>query len=101
MKLDRDGDGERLNLTAVLEELARRQVNDLLVESGPSLAGRLLEQGLVDEYVIYQAPHIMGSETLGMFTTPGWAKLADRQALRITDRTQLGNDLRITASAAG
>jgi diaminohydroxyphosphoribosylaminopyrimidine deaminase/5-amino-6-(5-phosphoribosylamino)uracil reductase len=101
VKLDRDGDGERLNLTAVLEELARREVNDLLVEAGPSLAGQLLEQGLVDEYVIYQAPHIMGSETLGMFTTPGWAKLADRQALRITDRTQLGNDMRITALAVG
>ncbi len=101
MKLDGDDHGNQLDLSAVLEELARRQVNDLLVEAGPSIAGQLVEQGLVDEYVIYQAPHIMGSETMGMFKTPGWTRLADRQALRITDRTQLGNDLRITASAAG
>ena len=90
----------RLDLSAVLNQLALLQVNDLLVEAGPRLAGGLIEQELVDELIIYQAPHIMGSETLGMFTTPAWTELADRQALRIVETCLVGNDTRITAKLA-
>jgi diaminohydroxyphosphoribosylaminopyrimidine deaminase/5-amino-6-(5-phosphoribosylamino)uracil reductase len=89
-----------LDLAAVLCDLGRRQINELLVEAGPGVAGQLLQQGLVDEFIIYQAPHIMGSETLRMFATPGWTQLTDRQELRIIDITQLGDDLRITAIPA-
>jgi diaminohydroxyphosphoribosylaminopyrimidine deaminase/5-amino-6-(5-phosphoribosylamino)uracil reductase len=92
------GDQEgQVSLPLVLEDLASRGVNELLVEAGPTLAGQLLEAQLVDELVIYQAPHIMGSETRGMFRTPAWTGLADRQALRITDLRRVGRDLRITA----
>ena len=86
-----------VDLSSVLQELADRGVNDLLVEAGPSIAGQLIEQKRVDELVIYQAPHILGSETMGMFNTPSWNELADRQALTITDVVQVGNDTRITA----
>lgn len=91
------GGGGRLDLAAVLADLASREVNDLLVEAGPILAGALLAAGLVDELVLYIAPNLMGSETNRMFTTPGWTALADRRALCITDRRQVGSDLRITA----
>ena len=57
----------------------------LLVEAGPVLAGSLLDGGYLDELVIYQAPHIMGSETMGMFRTPGWTELGDRRDLEIID----------------
>jgi diaminohydroxyphosphoribosylaminopyrimidine deaminase/5-amino-6-(5-phosphoribosylamino)uracil reductase len=59
-----------VNAAAVLDDLGRRDVNDVLVEAGPALAGNLISNDLVDELVIYQAPHIMGSETIGMFRTP-------------------------------
>jgi diaminohydroxyphosphoribosylaminopyrimidine deaminase/5-amino-6-(5-phosphoribosylamino)uracil reductase len=52
---------------------------------------------MVDELVIYQAPHIMGSQTMGMLQTPNWTELADRQALTITDKRRVGADTRITA----
>ena len=94
------GKNGRLDLSAVLNQLALLQVNDLLVEAGPRLAGGLIEQKLVDELVIYQAPHIMGSETMGMFTTPGWTELADRQALQIVETCLVGEDTRITAVLA-
>lgn len=90
-------DGARVDAAAVLEELARRGVNDLLVEAGPGLAGHLLDAQLVDELVIYQAPHIMGSETRTMFETPSWQRLADRKALDISDVRRIGSDTRITA----
>jgi diaminohydroxyphosphoribosylaminopyrimidine deaminase/5-amino-6-(5-phosphoribosylamino)uracil reductase len=55
----------------------------------------------VDELVIYQAPHIMGSETQAMFRTPEWSRLADRQSLDIVDLRRVGCDIRITARPAG
>ena len=81
----------------VLAALAEREINDVLVEAGPRLAGYLVEKDLVDELVIYLAPHIMGSETRGMFTTPHWLALADRKAVDIVDLRRVGDDMRITA----
>lgn len=94
------GKAGRVDLGAVLSDLGRREINDLLVEAGPALAGQLLTQGLVDEFVLYQAPHFMGSECLRMFKTPDWTQLMHRQALQIIDRTEFGDDLRITALPA-
>jgi len=92
------GDAAAVDLRQVLADLARREVNDVLVEAGPRLAGALIEQKLLDELVIYQAPHIMGSETIGMFATPTWSALADRQNVTITDVRRVGDDTRITAA---
>ena len=94
-----EADG-RVDLPAVLQALAAMEINDVLVESGPLLAGSLLNAGLVDELVIYQAPHMMGSETRGMVSTPTWQTLEQRQALHIVDVRMLGTDMRIIASPA-
>lgn len=88
----------RVSIEAVLEELANRDVNELLVESGPTLAGQMLENNLVDELVIYQAPHIMGSCTRRLVNTPTWSTLADRRKLSILDSRRIGDDTRITAT---
>ncbi len=87
----------RVDLAEVLRELGRRQVNDVLVEAGRHLAGSLLAAGLVDELVIYQAPHIMGSETRGMVITPDWLKLEQRLDLDFVDVRKFGRDTRIIA----
>lgn len=87
----------RVDADAVLRELALRGVNEVLVEAGAALAGDLLEKNLVDELVIYQAPHIMGSQTMRLVNTPSWTSLTDRQALTITDVRRIGRDTRITA----
>ena len=93
--------GEVVNVFEVLAALAEREVNDVLVEAGPRLAGYLIEKDLIDELVIYQSPHIMGSNTRGMFTTPNWSVLADRRKLDITDTRRVGSDTRITARISG
>lgn len=92
------GSGGGVDLGAVMETLARDfEVNDVLVEAGPQLAGSLLSARMLDELVIYQAPHIMGSETRGMFSTPGWRALGDGIRLEILDARRVGDDMRITA----
>ncbi len=92
-----EAEGGRVALAPVLRHLGSLGVNDLLVEAGPGLSGSLLAAGLVDELVIYQAPHIMGSETRGMFVTRGWTRLEDRARIEILDWRRVGSDLRIVA----
>jgi diaminohydroxyphosphoribosylaminopyrimidine deaminase/5-amino-6-(5-phosphoribosylamino)uracil reductase len=88
----------RVDVDAVLRELAARGVNDVLLEAGPGLAGHCMERCLVDELVIYQAPNIMGSRTMHMVDTPFITALADRKSLTITDLRRIGGDTRITAT---
>jgi diaminohydroxyphosphoribosylaminopyrimidine deaminase/5-amino-6-(5-phosphoribosylamino)uracil reductase len=96
-----DAFDKQVDAAAALRDLAAREVNDVLVEAGPTLAGSLVARELVDELVIYQSPHIMGSETKGMFATPAWTQLADRKSLQITDVRRVGTDTRITARIKG
>lgn len=91
-----DSIGNRPDLQAVMKYLAQIEVNDVLVEAGPVLAGALLTSGLVDELVIYQAPHIMGSETRGMTETPGLLDLDQRIVFEVVDSSSIGQDTRLT-----
>jgi len=89
---------KRPDLSMVLKILAEEGINDLLVEAGATLSGSLIENDLIDEFVIYQAPHIMGSNTKPIFLTPKWESLQDRLNLDIRDIKKIGTDYRITAS---
>ena len=95
------GAAGRVDASLLLADLASREINDVLVEAGPTLSGSLLEAKLVDELVIYQAPHIMGSETRGMVTTPAWRSLQQRLELEILDIRKIGVDIRIIARPMG
>jgi diaminohydroxyphosphoribosylaminopyrimidine deaminase/5-amino-6-(5-phosphoribosylamino)uracil reductase len=86
-----------LSLPAVLDELGRRQINEVLIEAGPTLAGAAVAAGLVDELVIYMAPHIMGDAARGLLHLPGLEQMADRIPLSISDIRAVGSDWRITA----
>jgi len=88
---------QKLDLRALLKYLAGKGLNDVLVESGASLAGAFLEQNLVNELVLYQAPKLMGGAAKSLVTMPGIAKLSDAKALKIKDVRMLGPDIRIRA----
>lgn len=88
---------ERINLKLLLEHLATREVNEVLVEAGATLCGELLHAGLVDELVLYLAPHLLGSGARGLFTIPGLEDMADRIMLSIEDVRAIGSDWRVTA----
>jgi diaminohydroxyphosphoribosylaminopyrimidine deaminase/5-amino-6-(5-phosphoribosylamino)uracil reductase len=92
-----DASGGRLDLRAVLQQLAAREANEIHVEAGAVLSGALVGQGLVDELVIYIAPHLMGSGARGLFELPGLERMQDRIALEILDVRHVGQDLRVTA----
>ena len=91
---------EGLDLSAVMHHLAGLEVNELQVESGPTLAGALLRAGLVDELVLYLAPTLLGTDAQPLALLPGVASMAERLELMICDLRRLGPDLRITLRPA-
>lgn len=92
----RGADG-RVDLAALLAHLAQREVNELLVEAGASLSGALLDAGLIDELIVYIAPHVLGAGARGMFDTSLLTRMAERTSLTITDVRAFGPDWRIVA----
>jgi len=89
--------GGRVDLEALLERLAARKVNDVLVEAGAQLNGALLNAGLIDELIIYIAPKLMGDGARGMFNLPGLEGMDQCIPLQFMDVRRVGEDLRVTA----
>jgi len=87
----------RLDLQAVLRYLGGAGINEVHVEAGAILCGALLADRLIDELVIYLAPHLMGDAARGLFAVPGLRHMAQRIALSIQDIRAVGRDLRMTA----
>jgi diaminohydroxyphosphoribosylaminopyrimidine deaminase/5-amino-6-(5-phosphoribosylamino)uracil reductase len=87
--------GHGLDLAAVLAELARRHVNELLVEAGPRLAGAWLRSGLVDELVLYLAPHLLGPDAKPLAELPPLESLAARRRFAWREATRVGEDLKL------
>jgi diaminohydroxyphosphoribosylaminopyrimidine deaminase/5-amino-6-(5-phosphoribosylamino)uracil reductase len=83
-------------LEEVLDELGEREVLQVLVEGGPTVAGAFHRAGLVDAYVVYLAPVLFGGDDAsGLFSGPGAATMSDVWRGRITRVTPLGDDLRV------
>lgn len=87
----------KIDLSALLSMLAKRGLNDVLVESGANLAGAFIEQDLADELILYQAPKLMGGEGKNLVEMPNILSLSQAKALNITDVRLVGCDVRITA----
>ena len=84
------------DLGDVLDQLGRRGVLQLLVEGGPAVAGAFHRAGLVDSYVLYLAPALLGGDDgLPVLAGPGAATIAEAWRGRITGVTRLGDDLRV------
>lgn len=87
----------RVDLGCLAKVLAERWVNELMLEGGPTLSGAMLQAGLIDEFVIYVAPVLLGDAARGLFELPGLDSLSQRVNLDITDVRAVGKDWRITA----
>jgi diaminohydroxyphosphoribosylaminopyrimidine deaminase/5-amino-6-(5-phosphoribosylamino)uracil reductase len=87
----------KVELPAMLEELAKRGVNELHVEAGHRLNGSLLSEGCVDELLVYLAPSVIGSTGQGMFQLPEIAGLSQQKHLSIAEVARIGDDVRILA----
>lgn len=85
-----------LDLHAVMDELTRRECNEVHVEAGPTLAGALLQADLADEIVIYIAPLLLGDRARSLFQLPELTRMQERWALDILETRAVGKDWRLT-----
>ncbi len=87
----------KVELTQLMRELARRELNEVHVEAGYKLNGSLLAAGLVDELLVYLAPSILGDGACGMFSLPELTDLAQKRLVQFAGVQTIGKDLRILA----
>lgn len=85
----------QVDLGALIRALAAREVNEVLVESGGRLAGAFVQQGLVDQWICYMAPKLMGSTAQPVLTLP-MDTMQQAHSLQLTDLRQIGQDIRMT-----
>lgn len=85
----------RLDLQQVLVFLAEQQINDVLVEAGSVLNGAMLEQGLINECIIYMAPCVLGARGRGLFAMPNVSLMKDKKHMQLLDSRKVGVDLRL------
>jgi diaminohydroxyphosphoribosylaminopyrimidine deaminase/5-amino-6-(5-phosphoribosylamino)uracil reductase len=86
----------RIDLAALLTELAQRGVNEVHIEAGAALNGALLEAGLVDEWVAYIAPMAVGDDARGLFVRSPLDALGNASRFALVDTRRVGDDLRLT-----
>lgn len=86
-----------LDLHEVMRELAKREVNEIIVEAGAILNGALLAQNLIDEFILYVAPKVLGDQAKGLLHLPGLKKLKDAPQMEIFDMRKIGHDMRLMA----
>jgi diaminohydroxyphosphoribosylaminopyrimidine deaminase/5-amino-6-(5-phosphoribosylamino)uracil reductase len=86
----------KVDLNALLHDLARREVNELHVEAGHKLNGSLLREACVDEFLVYLAPQMLGSGR-GMAQWGPLDNLSQALRLEFTETQLIGKDLRVLA----
>lgn len=94
LRLETSGDSGRVGLHDLLKELSIRAINEVQVEAGATLAGALLEQKLVDEVLLYQAPVLLGSGALESFGIGPLDRMEQRINMQCIETRHLGPDLR-------
>lgn len=85
-----------IDLERMLDELVKREINEVMVEAGHTLSGAFLQAGLVDELLIYLAPLLLGHKARGMFDMPELTAMNGKE-IKIKEVTMVGRDLRIRA----
>ena len=88
-----------LDLTAFWHLLNTHEMNEVLVEAGPTLAGALIMGGWVDELVIYLAPKLLGPDAMPLARLPVFEELSQVPQFRLQDCRMLGNDARLIMTA--
>lgn len=86
-----------VDLLALLSNLAQRGVNEVLLEAGQGLNGAFLHANLIDEFIFYYAPKLMGADSKAMFAIPELTEMQQVTDLQIIDVRQVGQDIRLRA----
>ena len=92
--IDCPGPGGKVDLAAMLRDLARREINELHVEAGHKLNGSFIRDALVDEFLVYLAPQLLGPGQ-GLANLPALTELQGAVQLAFHAVERIGPDLRL------
>lgn len=87
----------RVDLHALLSNLAQRGINEVLLEAGQGLNGAFLQANLIDEFILYYAPKLMGADAKSMFAISELTEMNQAIDLQVFDVRQVGVDIRVRA----
>lgn len=90
-------DNGSVDLPALMSELAKRGTNEIHLEAGPTMTGEMLRLRLIDEFLLYLAPTLLGSSARGMFDIQALTAMDQRMNLEIVEVRNVGPDIRIRA----
>ncbi|URJ27960.1 bifunctional diaminohydroxyphosphoribosylaminopyrimidine deaminase/5-amino-6-(5-phosphoribosylamino)uracil reductase RibD [Candidatus Blochmannia vicinus (nom. nud.)] len=85
----------RVNLRELMQYLAYREINNVWVEAGATFSGILLDIGLVDELILYQAIKFLGSDARPLCLLPNIKCLNDIKSFDLIDIKNIGPDIRL------
>jgi diaminohydroxyphosphoribosylaminopyrimidine deaminase / 5-amino-6-(5-phosphoribosylamino)uracil reductase len=88
----------RVDLLALLQTLAMRGCNEVLIEAGHGLNGGFMQASLIDECIIYYAPKVMGGDAMPMFAIKPLTQMSQVVEFTLTDVRQIGQDIRVIAN---
>jgi diaminohydroxyphosphoribosylaminopyrimidine deaminase/5-amino-6-(5-phosphoribosylamino)uracil reductase len=90
---ERDG---RVDLSYLLAQLGGRGIQSVLLEGGGMLAGEALRQGLIDKFLLFYGPKLVGGDGAGPFAGAGVVTMAEAYALRGITVTRFGDDILVS-----
>ncbi len=88
----------KIDLPKALQLLAELEINDVWIEAGSRLAGAFIKQKLVDRFILYMAPKLMGSRSQGLCELPVFKVMEQAINLSWQDLRMVGDDLRVIAT---
>jgi diaminohydroxyphosphoribosylaminopyrimidine deaminase / 5-amino-6-(5-phosphoribosylamino)uracil reductase len=102
LSLEESGTPGRVPLRELMRALGKREVQDVLIEGGPSVAWSAVEEGVVDRLVLYLSPKLIGGrEAPGVLGGEGVATVAAARPIRVRRVEQVGEDLKVLAEVGG
>jgi len=93
-----DSGSSNINLTKLMSHLAKRKINEVHTECGQTLAGALVQRRLVDEIIVYMAPKILGSRSIGAFDLGQISRMSESVNCNIEQVRKFDDDIRLTLS---
>lgn len=86
----------KIDLKATLRHLGELDLNNIWLEAGARLAGAFVQESLIDEFILYLAPKIMGDKSFSLLELPAFSSMKQVPELEITDTKMVGQDIKLT-----
>lgn len=87
----------KIDLSAVMQHLGQLHINEVWLEAGSRLAGAFIEAKLVDEFILYLAPKIMGDKSASLVELPEIQSMSEVPELEILNTRMVGQDIKLTS----